>query len=45
MLSQLAHQKEGIDVRQALVHYRYSELPSPTNELNLVTFETASELF
>lgn len=27
------------DLGKALVHYRYSELPSPTNEINLVTFE------
>jgi len=32
------------DLDKALVHYRYSELPSPTNEINLVTFEKAGNL-
>jgi hypothetical protein len=31
--------REAIDINYAMIHYRYSELPSPTNEMNLVTYE------
>lgn len=37
--------KQVIDINQAMVHYRYSELPSPSNEINLLTFEQAGRLF
>lgn len=42
-LTQKLGQRGGKDVGKALAHYRYSELPSPTNEINLVTFEKAGK--
>jgi hypothetical protein len=36
--------KQVIDINHAMVHYRYSELPSTTNEINLLTFEQAGKV-
>jgi len=45
ILSHFVMRDDCKDIKRLLVHYRYSELPSPTNEVNLVKSERKSKCF
>lgn len=45
ILSHVVQREEFNEIKTLLTHYRYSELPSPTNELNLVKSEPKSKKF
>lgn len=45
ILANIVDKEECRDIKNLLVHYRHSELPSPTNEVNLVKSEPKRKSF